>query len=87
MRRAIMFVIGAAFILAVGYGCFVVTAVATAVIGAVGQALTEIGSAIATVALILTIPILVALVWVLFAADWFTIFELIRWLLGLLGLA
>jgi hypothetical protein len=86
MRRAIMFVIGVAFVLAVGYGCLVVTAVATAVIGAVGQALTEIGSAIATLALILTIPVLVALAWVLFAADWMMWIEVIRRLLELLGL-
>lgn len=87
MRRLIILIVCTAFILAVWCGCFVVTAVATAVIGAIVKGLTEIGTAISMIVFIFAIPVLVTLAWVLFAADWFTFVELIRLLLGLLGLS
>jgi hypothetical protein len=81
MRRSIIVAICAACTLAVFGGCYAVTLVVAAVIGA----LNEIAAQLSTIAIILMIPILVALALVFSAADWATCALLLWQLLKLLG--
>jgi hypothetical protein len=85
MRRMITTVILTTLFLVAISGYLVVTTVATALAGAFVGALAEIGSAITTIMAILTVPALVALAWVLSAADWPTWIEILSQVLKLLG--
>jgi hypothetical protein len=80
MSRVIILAICAVCTLAVLGGCYAVTLVVAAVIGAIG----EIAGQLLTIAIIM-IPVLAALSLVLSATDWLTFFVLLWQLLKLLG--
>ena len=73
MRRITPLALCSVFVLAIGYGCFVVAAAAMALMDGISQALLAV-----VVVLAMFIPMLIALAMIGSGADWFMFVQVAR---------
>jgi hypothetical protein len=84
-HRVIILAICAAFVFAAMGVCYAVATMATVATAMIAGVIGEFVVAISTITLVLMLPVLIALAWLFFTAEWFTCIRLPRELLGFLG--